>query len=65
MKLLIDNKILLIFVFILLALAALFFSLKYQEIGTMMSALGSIASLYAIIEALARVKTLKDETADI
>lgn len=65
MKFFIENKRILICGFMLLAVAALFFSFKCPKIGTVLSALGSIASLYAIIVTLARIKTLKDETYDI
>ena len=65
MRFFIENKRILICGFVLLAVAALFFSFKCPKIGTALSALGSMASLYAIIGALARVKSLKDETHDI
>ena len=65
MKILKSKRFWLILGFVLLAISALLFSLKWQIAGTILSALGSIASLYAIIEALARVKSLKDETRSI
>ena len=65
MKFLKSKRFWLIVGFVLLAIASLFFSIKWQIAGTILSALGSIASLYAIIEALAKVKSLKDETHSI
>ena len=62
MKFSIEDRRILIGGFILLAVAALFFSLKYETAGTVLSVLGSIASLYAIVEALFRIKTIKEET---
>lgn len=61
----IHHKYLLIGGFVLLTGAAVFFSLKCQTVGTILSVLGSIASLYAIIEALVRIKSIKDETQSI
>lgn len=61
----IHHKVLLILGFVLLVVAAVFFSVKCQKVGTVLSVLGSIASLYAIIEALVRIKTIKEETRDI
>lgn len=49
----------------LLAGAAVFLSLRCQTVGTVLSVLGSIASLYAIIEALAHIKSIRDETQNI
>lgn len=65
MKFLKSKRFWLILGFVLFAIAAVLFSLKWQKAGTILSALGSIASLYAIIEALARVKSLKKETHSI
>lgn len=61
----IHHKYLLVGGFVLLAGAAVFFSLKCETVGSVFSVLGSIASLYAIIEALVRIKSIKDETQDI
>ena len=65
MKLIIHHKILLYLVFVLLTSVALFFSFKYETVGTTLSILGSIASLYAIIEALVRIKSITEETKSI
>ena len=61
----IHHKVLLIIGLVLLVVAAVFFSVKCQKVGTMLSVFGSIASLYAIIEALVRIKSIKEETRDI
>ena len=61
----VHHKILLVLGFVLLVVAAVFFSVKCQTVGTVLSVLGSIASLYAIVEALVRIKSIKDETRDI
>lgn len=65
MELLRDKRFWIILAFVLLALAALFFSLKWPVAGTILSALGSIASLYAIIEAFVRIKSIDEETHSI
>jgi hypothetical protein len=61
----IHHKHVLVGGFVLLAGAAVFFSLRCQTVGTVLSVLGSIASLYAIIEALVHIKSIKDETQSI
>lgn len=53
------NKIILVVVFLLLCGLAVYFSVQCFTVGTIISALGSIASLYAIIEALIRVRSIE------
>lgn len=65
MTIIIHHRYILIGGFLLLAGAAVFLSLKYSTVGTVFSVLGSIASLYAIIEALVHIKSIKDETQGI
>lgn len=52
-------------IFIILSASAVICSIKCLKIGTAISALGSIASLYAIIEALIRVKTIEEQNVQI
>ena len=54
-----------ILAFIAFAISAVIFSLKSQTIGTIISALGSIASLYAIIEAIISVKSIEEQNNQI
>lgn len=59
------NRICLIAAFVVLCGLAVYFSIKCNTIGTVISALGSIASLYAIIEALAKVKSIERQNNEI
>ena len=59
------RKSILISVFIVLCLVAIYCSIKCNTIGTIISSLGSIASLYAIIEAFAKVKSIEKQNAEI
>lgn len=54
-----------ILAFIAFAISAVIFSLKSQTIGTIISSLGSIASLYAIIEAIISVKSIEEQNNQI
>lgn len=59
------RKILLISVFVVLCLLAIFCSIKNNTVGTVISSVGSIASLYAIIEAFHKVKSIEKQNAEI
>lgn len=59
------NRICLIAAFIVLCVLAVYFSIKCITVGTIISALGSIASLYAIIEAIVKVKSIEQQNNEI
>lgn len=65
MNLLRNRRFWLVLGFLLLIIAAILFTLKWQVAGTILSAIGSIASLYAIIEAFFRIKSIDKETQSI
>lgn len=54
-----------ILLFIIFAVSAVIFSLNNQNVGAIISALGSIASLYAIIEAFISVKSIEKQNKQI
>ena len=58
-------RIYLIVAFAVLCGLAVYFSLKCDMVGTIISVLGSIASLYAIIEALSKVKSIERQNNEI
>ena len=55
----------LILLFLALAALAVHFSMNDDKTGTAISVVGSVASIYAIIEALVKVKTLSKHTKEI
>lgn len=55
----------LIVLFIVLCILAVYFSIKDNKLATILSTLGSIASLYAIIEALLKVKSIEAQNEEI
>ena len=55
----------LILLFVVLCGLAVYCSLKCDVVGTIISALGSIASLYAITEALYKVKSIERQNKEI
>lgn len=59
------NRIILIAAFVVLCGLAVYFSIKCITVGTVISALGSIASLYAIIEALVKVKSIEQQNKEM
>lgn len=54
-----------ILLFIIFAVLAVIFSLNNKKVSAIISSLGSIASLYAIIEALISVKSIEDQNNQI
>lgn len=58
-------RIYLILLFVILCGLAIYFSLKCDIAGTIISALGSIVSLYAIIEAFSKVKSIERQNNEI
>lgn len=59
------KRIYLIAVFVVLCGLAVYFSNKCDKIGAIISAVGSIASLYAIIEAFFKVKSIEQQNKEI
>ena len=59
------NKILLVVIFVALCFLVVYFSIRCNTVGTIISALGSIASLYAIVEAFIKVKTIEQQNIEI
>lgn len=59
------NSIFLTAAFVVICGLAIYFSLKSNIVGTIISALGSIASLYAIIETLTKVKSVERQNNEI
>lgn len=55
----------LIFIFIVLCLLAVRYSLQCDTVGIIISSVGSIASLYAIIEAFVKVKSIETQNKEI
>lgn len=61
----ITRRRLLIVIFVILCVLAVVFSIKCIFVGTIISILGSIASLYTIIETLNRVKSIEEQNTEI
>lgn len=59
------NKWFLLAVFIVLCSLSVYCSIQCLTIGTIISILGSIASLFAIIEALIRMRTIEEQNREI
>lgn len=59
------NRWFLFVAFIILCASAVYFSIKCITIGTVISTLGSIASLYAIVEAIIRMRTIEEQNREI
>lgn len=59
------KKFFLIVAFLVSCILAVYFSNKCEKIGAIISAVGSIASLYAIIEAFIKVKSIEKQNNEI
>lgn len=59
------KKLLLSILFAIVLSASVYFAYKHDKVGVILSAAGSIASLYAIIISLFEVKSIQEETENI